>query len=155
MLTHHGILGVCLLVVHLPNLLVRGRVDLTQHAEPLAVGRREQQSATAKPWIYKTAMPSNTEENHLFSDWRCFSFAYTSGVNAGFLLPGSKVKRNRPSTLSTICCKFRSLGELPSKSHRPLQASNNNEFLEKLAGKMKPSVLTKTLTWKIFIEDIS
>ncbi|TNN32869.1 hypothetical protein EYF80_056968 [Liparis tanakae] len=38
--THHGVLGVGLLVVHLPDLLLRGAVDLTQHAEPLAVDRR-------------------------------------------------------------------------------------------------------------------
>lgn len=35
--THHGVLGVGLLVVHLPDLLLRGAVDLTQHAEPLTV----------------------------------------------------------------------------------------------------------------------
>ena len=39
-LTYHGVLWVCLLVMHLPNLLVCGCVDLTQHTEPLAVGRR-------------------------------------------------------------------------------------------------------------------
>lgn len=48
-LTDHGILRVRLLVVHLADLLVCGRVDLTQHAEPLAVGRRTRRQGGAAP----------------------------------------------------------------------------------------------------------
>ena len=43
-LTYHSVLWVCLLIMHLPNLLVCGCVDLTQHTEPLAVGRRQRGS---------------------------------------------------------------------------------------------------------------
>lgn len=56
MLTYHSILRVCLLIVHLPDLLVCGCVDLTQHAEPLAVGRREQLSTNDHEILSSTDM---------------------------------------------------------------------------------------------------
>lgn len=46
--THHGVLRVGLLVVHLSDLLLRGAVDLTQDAEPLAVTMRTAVSATRR-----------------------------------------------------------------------------------------------------------
>ena len=48
-LTYHGVLWVCLLVMHLPNLLVCGCVDLTQYTEPLAVGRRQRGLREGQP----------------------------------------------------------------------------------------------------------
>ncbi|KAL0628762.1 Zinc finger protein [Plecturocebus cupreus] len=50
-LPYHSILWVCLLIMHLLDLLVCGRVDLTQHAEPLAVGKREHLSERGQPCI--------------------------------------------------------------------------------------------------------
>lgn len=44
--THHGVLRVGLLVVHLSDLLLGGAVDLTQDAEPLAVTMETAASAT-------------------------------------------------------------------------------------------------------------
>ena len=54
-LTYHGVLWVCLLVMHLPNLLVCGCVDLTQHTEPLAVGRRQRGLREGQPLHLKNS----------------------------------------------------------------------------------------------------
>lgn len=40
MLTYHSVLWVCLLIVHLSDLLLSGCMDLTQNAKPLAVERK-------------------------------------------------------------------------------------------------------------------
>ena len=47
--THHGVLGVGLLVVHFSDLLFGGAVDLTQHAEPLAVTAAIQRQLALAP----------------------------------------------------------------------------------------------------------
>lgn len=52
--THHCILGVGLLIVHLSDLLLRGALDLTQHAEPLAVTMETTPSASSHHFIVTT-----------------------------------------------------------------------------------------------------
>lgn len=149
-LTHHGILRVRLLVVHLPDLLVGGRVHLTQHAEPLAVGRRKGLSRRGQllDWQHGDWCPSP----HSLWKWH-FLWAtlfliclHSSWVHVGFMLSMGKGRKNSQSAFRYQLPQLRSTGDpflqLPQTLRRWTMR------------KMKSSVPPETPPSRTFTEDI-
>lgn len=98
-LTYHSILRVCLLVVHLPDLLVCGCVDLTQHAEPLAVGRREQLSTNDQPLDVQNSGSLLHTENDTSSEQLGFLTCLPLRVKGGFPSTGEPSYNKQPKYL--------------------------------------------------------
>lgn len=149
-LTYHGILRVRLLVVHLPDLLVGGRVHLTQHAEPLAVGRREGLSRRGQllDWPHGDGGPSP----HSLWKWH-FLWAtlfliclHSSWVHVVFMLSMGKGRKKSQSAFRYQLPQLRSTGDPVLRLPQTLRRWTMTI--------MKSSVPPKTLPSRTFTEDI-
>lgn len=85
--------------MHLPDLLVCGCVDLAQHAEPLAVGRREQLSTNDQPLDVPNSGSLLHTENDTFSEQLGFLTCLPLRITGGFPTTGEPSYNKQPEYL--------------------------------------------------------